>query len=93
MYVTCPEREEHVARKPAPKFIHVNQQRIRNNLKYGTDDPVITIKQGRKNTYAHEVAIEGPSTIIYSGVGRCDPLLRCGARVAIKTEATVKVIR
>jgi hypothetical protein len=82
-----------MARKPAPKFIHVNQQRIRANLKHGTDDPVITIKQGSKNTYAHEVAIDGPSTILYSGAGRCDPLLRCGARVAIKTDAPVRVLR
>ena len=82
-----------MARKPAPTFIHVNQQRIRSNLKHGTDDPVITIKRGRTNRYAHEVSIDGPSTIVYSGAGRCDPLLRCGARVAIKTEATVRIIR
>ena len=32
------------------KYIHVNQHVIRANKKHGTNDPVITIKQGSKNT-------------------------------------------
>ena len=47
------------------KYIHVNQHVIRANKKHGTNDPVITIKQGSKNTYCHEVDIKGPSKIIY----------------------------
>ena len=37
------------------KYIHVNQHRIRANKKNGTNDPVITIKEGRKNTYCNSV--------------------------------------
>jgi hypothetical protein len=54
---------------------------------------VITIKQGKKNTYCNEVEILGPSKIIYGGSG-CDtkPILSCGARVVIETEAEIKII-
>ena len=45
-------------------YIHVNQNKIRSNLKRGTTDPVITVKEGRKNTYCHEVEIMVPSKVI-----------------------------
>jgi hypothetical protein len=74
--------------------IHVNQHNIRSNKTKGTTLPVITIKQGRTNTYCNEVEILGPSKIIYGGDG-CDakPLLSCGARVIIETESEIKIIR
>jgi hypothetical protein len=71
-------------------WIHVNQHAIRANKKHGTNEPVITIKQGKKNTYCHRVEILGPSEVVYSGNG--NPLLRCGARVAIRTTSEIKVI-
>jgi hypothetical protein len=54
---------------------------------------VITIKQGRTNTYCNEVQILGPSRIVYSGPG-CDSkaLLGCGSRVVIETESEIKII-
>ena len=74
--------------------IHVNQHHIRSNKAKGTDFPVITIKQGKTNTYCNEVEILGPSRIIYSGQG-CDakPLMSCGARVVIETESEIKIIK
>jgi len=74
--------------------IHVNQHHIRSNKSKGTDLPVITIKQGRTNTYCSEVEILGPSRIVYSGHG-CDikPLMSCGARVVIETESEIKIIK
>mgnify|MGYP001456098718 FL=1 len=74
----------------AKTYIHVNQHKIRSNKKNGTNEPVITIKQGTKNTYCHEVKVLGPSTVIYGGNNK--PLLSCGARVVIKTEAEVEII-
>ena len=72
--------------------IHVNQHNIRSNKTHGTDIPVITVKQGRKNTYCNEVEILGPSKIIYGGHGMdAKPLLSCGARVVIETESEVKI--
>ena len=45
-------------------YIHVNQHKIRANKKHGTNEPVITIKEGKKNTYCHEVSILGESNEI-----------------------------
>ena len=73
----------------AKKFIHVNQHRIRSNLKHGTNEPVITVKEGRKNTYGHSVKINGPSEVIYGGNDKT--VLPCGARVVIVTEAEVTI--
>lgn len=72
-------------------YIHVNQHKIRANKKYGTDEPVITIKQGSKNTYCHEVRILGESVVRYGGNEK--PILSCGARVVIETEAEVEIVR
>ena len=71
------------------KYIHVNQHRIRANKKNGTNDPVITIKEGRKNTYCNSVEILGASTIMYGGNDK--PILSCGARVVIETESEVRI--
>lgn len=72
-------------------YIHVNQHKIRANKKHGTDEPVITIKRGKSNTYCHEVSIKGPSVLRYSGNGK--PILSCGARVVIETESDVEIVK
>ena len=77
--------------KKSKTYIHVNQHVIRANKKYERNDPVITVKQGSKNTYCHEVEIQGPSKVIYGGNDK--PLLNCGARVVIETDASVDIIR
>jgi hypothetical protein len=73
----------------AIKYIHVNQHVIRANKKTNANDPVLTIKEGKKNTYGHAVQIHGPSTVIYGGNDK--PVLSCGARVVIKTEAELTI--
>jgi len=77
-------------KKKKKTYIHVNQHVIRANRKNGTSDPVITVKQGSKNTYCSRVRVLGPSEVIYGGNDR--PLLSCGARVVIETEAEVEII-
>ena len=64
------------------KKIHINQHKIRSNKKNNTNDPVITVKTSKSNTYASEVDILGKSKLVYR------PLkpLPCGARVWIETE-------
>jgi len=69
------------------KYIHVNMHKIRANKKNGTNEPVLTVKQGRKNTYGHSVEILGKSKVIYGGNDK--PLLPCGARVVIETDSEV----
>ena len=69
------------------KRIHVNQHRIKSNKKHNKNDPVITVKTPKSNTYGHEVVIHGPSKVIYSP----DKPLSCGARVWIETESDISV--
>lgn len=79
--------------RPKVKRIHVNQHHIRSNKTKGTDLPVITIKEGKTNTYCNEVEILGPSKIVYGGSGNdIKPLLSCGARVVIETTSEIKII-
>ena len=72
-------------------YIHVNQHVIRANKKHDKNDPVITVKSGKNNTYCHEVEILGPSKVVYGGNDR--PLLNCGARVVIETESEVNILK
>ncbi len=67
----------------------MNQHKIRSNKKNNANEPVITVKEGRKNTYCHEVLINGPSRVHYGGNDK--PLLNCGARVVIETEAEIEM--
>jgi hypothetical protein len=67
------------------KKIHINQHIIRSNKKNGTNDPVITVKTSKSNTYANEVEILGKSKLVYSP----NKPLSCGARVWIETESKV----
>ena len=69
----------------------MNQHVIRANKKHNKNDPVITVKSGKTNTYCHEVEVLGPSKVIYGGNDK--PLLNCGARVVIETESEVNVIK
>ena len=61
--------------------------KIRANKKHGTNEPVITVKTYKTNTYGHEVEILGDSKVVYSP----DKPLSCGARVWIETDAEVKI--
>ena len=69
------------------KKIHINMHKIRANKKHGTNEPVITVKTYKTNTYAHEVEILGNSKVVYSP----DDPLPCGARLWIETDAEVVV--
>lgn len=69
----------------AKTIVHVNQHVIRSNTKTGRNDPVLTVKQGRSNRYAHTVEFMGPSRIVHSP----DKPLSCGARVWIETHGPV----
>jgi hypothetical protein len=69
-------------------LIHVNQHEVKANNKNGTNNPVLTVKTYKTNTYAHEVIIKGESKVIYSP----DKPLSCGARVWIETQAEVEIL-
>ena len=70
-------------------IIHVNQHVIRRNSKTGENEPCLTVKTYKSNTYAHEVEIKGDSKVIYSP----DKPLSCGAHVWIETQGEVIIIK
>lgn len=69
----------------AKTIIHVNMHVIKKNAKTGSNDPVLTVKRGKTNRYAHRVFIDGPSEVIYSP----DKPLSCGARCWVETTSEV----
>lgn len=72
----------------ASKKIHINQHNIKANSKAGNKRlPVISVKEGRDNTYGNEVDVNGPCRVIYSP----DKPLSCGAKVWIETDADVDI--
>ena len=67
--------------------IHVNQHVIKANAKNGESNPIFTIKQGGKNTYAHNVKVKGEMELVYSP----DKPLSCGAKVWIETRGEIEL--
>jgi len=67
--------------------IHVNQHVIKANAKNGENNPIFTIKQGGKNTYAHNVKVKGEMELVYSP----DKPLSCGAKVWIETKGDIEL--
>ena len=70
-------------------FIHVNQHVIKSNRKHSVEEPVLTVKTYKSNTYASEVIIRGDSKVIYSP----DKPLSCGAHVWIETQSEVEIVK
>lgn len=74
------------------KYVSINGHTIRSNARTGAAVPPIRIAKSRsdaKPTYANEVEILGPATLVY------DPgkaLMRCGARMVLQCR-DVKVLR
>ena len=73
------------------KYIHVNQHKIKANRKNGTEDPVLTVKDYKSNTYANEVAIlDDAGHIVAKVIYRPEKPLSCGAEVWIETHREVR---
>jgi len=70
------------------KVIHINQHKIKANIKKDKVDPVITVKTYKSNDYCYEAVIEGPCKVVYSP----NKPLSCGARVWIETDSEVRCI-
>ena len=69
--------------------ILVNQRVIKANDKNNENNPVLTVKTYKENTYAHEVEIDGPSKVVYSP----DSPLSCGAKVWVETQSVVRITK
>jgi hypothetical protein len=72
-------------------IIHVNQHKIKSNVKNSKREPVLTVKTYKSNQYAHQAIIYGQdglpaATVVYSA----DKPLSCGAHVWIETNNEVR---
>jgi hypothetical protein len=69
------------------KIIHVNQHKIKANTKNKTDEPVLTVKTYKDNTYAHEAIIRTKDGVeIARVIYQPHKPLSCGARVWIEVD-------
>ena len=69
------------------KIIHVNQHVLKRNTKQGTDEPVLSVKTYKENSYAHEAVIYDISGAeVARVVYRPHKPLGCGARCWIETD-------
>lgn len=90
------DRRRRIAVKNAPgmAYVSINGHTIRKNAVNGTKEPPIRIARSQRDKhprYASEVAITGPSKLLYSP---SEPLLGCGARlVLVASVDDVKVVR
>ena len=74
--------------------IHVNQHKIKSNIKNGEREPVITCKTYKSNTYANSVNIlDNDGNTVARVIYRPDNPLSCGARVWIETENDIQPIQ
>jgi hypothetical protein len=74
-------------------YISINGKVIRGNALRGTDDPPIRIAKSHsdpKPRYAREIAISGPSRLVYSPA---KPIMRCGARLVLEVDGDVEIVR
>lgn len=80
--------DRYIAKSVKKKYISVNKHVIAKNVRHGTNEPPIRVAVGKsgKPVYCHGVKIDGPSTLLYSAE---KPVLKCGARLVIETEAKV----
>lgn len=76
----------------------MNKNRILSRLKGNTTEPVIRMQEGKygKSEYGEEIGIydaEGNCVARFLSKLEGDPLLPCGARVAVVTDLEVRIIR
>lgn len=73
------------------KRIHVDRRVMAGNLKWGRDDPPITVQTSKGPMKAHEV--RGPGfRVVHAGLARGVKPLGCGARVWIETKSGVELL-
>jgi hypothetical protein len=71
---------------PKLAYISVNKQTIARNARKGTADAAIAVRFGRsgKPTYVNRLTVNGPCELIYDPMR---PILKCGARLVLVTDA------
>jgi excisionase family DNA binding protein len=73
------------AKHQAVTKIYINRHQLAQNARKGTNYPVISVNRTNKNTYGHEIAINGPCRIVYN------PKLQKNPKIWIETFFSVRV--
>ena len=69
-------------------IVHVNQHRIRSNIKAEKKEPVLTTKTYKENKYSNTVQIvDDTGKVIAELVYSPDKPLSCGARVWLQADS------
>lgn len=72
------------------KRIHINQHKIKSNKRNGSDDPVITVKTYKDNTYMSQAnLVDEDGNVVAKIIYSPDKPLSCGATVWIETNLEV----
>lgn len=71
--------------------IHVNRHAIAKNKKYGTDEPVISVKTNKGNIRGHNAKIIVDGRVVCEVVYSPEKPLQCGAVLWIETKEKVTV--
>ena len=80
----------HKQKSIKPKMIHVNQSKIKANIGKPPEqlEPILSVKDGKRNDYGYELYIPGPCQIVYQPYKPA----RCGAHLWINTYNSVEFI-
>ncbi|MGD1806338.1 hypothetical protein ACP6PL_12985 [Dapis sp. BLCC M126] len=80
----------HKEKPSEPKMIHVNQSKIKGNKGKPPEklEPVVSVKDGKRNDYGYELYIPGPCQIVYEPYKPA----KCGAHLWINTYNPVEFI-
>jgi hypothetical protein len=80
-----PKPKKKTDRPRAATKVYINRQKLAQNHKQGTCEPVISVNKASRSIYGHEVAIDGPCRIIYNPEAPNNP------RIWIETVFGVRV--
>lgn len=76
------------------QIVHVAKQAIQSNLKHGTNEPPVIVRDYRGATRAHEVELVTPDgTVLGRFIHSPDQPLSCGARVWLELDTDKCVAR
>ena len=72
-------------------YVHVNQHKIRKNIRAENIEPPIAVKRGKSGStrYANSVRLSSGSTLIYSPHSH---ILGCGARLVIECDEEPEIL-
>ena len=81
-----------MGRRTTEWWVNVNKHTIASSAKHGRNEPPVRISRGKsgKGTYCHELELPEGSVVVYDAH---TPILKCGARLAIRCPSEPRIIK